>query len=139
LAWAFRGDRRFFIAVDQPERRHKKRPATQVAGRFAFFWRRYFVCKALKIKGWHAAIKKFEKTPQAKPPHDDNYYVGSLGQTRRMSGPEAEVSIQRGFRHGFNSKHQPCIAERSKEPDPFLRRSANFDATPVFRPAYQQR
>ncbi|MNF52717.1 hypothetical protein D3C84_340740 [compost metagenome] len=75
-------------------------------GRFAFYWRRFSGCKALNIKGWHAATKKLQKTAQAKPLHDDNYYVGSLGHTRRLPGPEAAVSIQRGFRHGFNRKHQ---------------------------------
>ncbi|HWT69092.1 MAG TPA: hypothetical protein VN214_08275, partial [Pseudomonas sp.] len=57
--------------------------------------------KALKTKGWHPAIKNFKKSPQANRYHDDNYYVGSLGHTRRLPRPEAAVSIQRGFRHGF--------------------------------------
>jgi hypothetical protein len=86
-----------------------KRPATPVAGRFAFYWRRFSGSNTLKLKGWHAATKKIEKTAQAKPPRDDNYYVGSLGHTRRLPGPEAAVSIQRGFRHGFNRKHQHCL------------------------------
>jgi len=46
----------------------------------------------LNYKGWHHASKKNQKNPQATGYHDDNYYVGSLGHTRRLPGPEAAVS-----------------------------------------------
>jgi hypothetical protein len=61
--------------------------------------------KCLNYKGWHRASKKNQKSPQATCFHDDNYYEGSLGHTRRLPGPEAAVNNPRGFRHGFNSKH----------------------------------
>lgn len=57
--------------------------------------------------GWVMAF--FRKCPQATHADDDKHYEGSLGHTRRMPGPEAAVPIQRGFRHGFNCKHQHCF------------------------------
>jgi hypothetical protein len=63
------------------------------------------LAKPLFLKGWQSASNFFEKSPQASPQPDDNYYEGSLGHTRRLPGPEAAVPNQRGIRHGFNSKH----------------------------------
>ena len=48
----------------------------------------------LKYKAWPLASKKKQNNPQATGIHDDNYYEGSLGHTRRLPGPEAAVFIQ---------------------------------------------
>jgi hypothetical protein len=50
---------------------HEKRPGTKFPGVFAFFDVRESA-KALKIKGWPAATKNIQKSPQAKSLHDDN-------------------------------------------------------------------
>ncbi|MDQ3202459.1 MAG: hypothetical protein M3Q94_09890, partial [Pseudomonadota bacterium] len=72
-------------------------------------WRHFFCpldrLAALFSGGWQCDGNIFSKTPKASCIYDDNYYVGSLGHTRRLPGPEAAVSNQRGIRHGFNSKH----------------------------------
>ncbi|MCU1728126.1 hypothetical protein NTD86_14150, partial [Pseudomonas sp. 7P_10.2_Bac1] len=47
----------------------------------------------LKHKARTPASKKIQKSPQASCHHDDNYYEGSLGHTRRLPGPEAAVFI----------------------------------------------
>jgi hypothetical protein len=103
------------------------------------FYKPFLAANPLFLKGWQSASKFFEKSPQASSQPDDNYYEGSLGHTRRLPGPEAAVPTQRGIRHGFNSKHQHHIVERSEEPEPGFRRSLHFDDPSVFRPENQQR
>ncbi|CAI8843163.1 hypothetical protein EMIT0P44_290018 [Pseudomonas sp. IT-P44] len=99
----------------------------------------WLAAKPLFYGGWQCDGKFFSKWPKATCIRDDNYYEGSLGHTRRLPGPEAAVPNQRGIRHGFDSKHQHYVAERSEEPEPCFRRAFDFDDSPVFRPENQQR
>jgi hypothetical protein len=77
----------------------------------------HMAAKSLFHGGWQSDGNFFSKSPQATCDPDDNYYEGSLGHTRRLPGPEAAVPNQRGFRHGFNRKHQRYVAVRSEKPE----------------------
>jgi hypothetical protein len=55
------------------------------------------------------------------------------------TGTSTLILSARGFRHGFNSKHQHCFHHYSGQPEQSWRRPGHFHAAPVFRPAYQQR
>ena len=53
--------------------------------------------KPLKSKGWHGAIKKIKKNPQATGYHDDNYYVGSQATPGGCQGRKPQYPSNEDF------------------------------------------